>query len=127
MESGGSALNQQQTLADFLLSLYDGLDSIKDVLSEIGVRKLTTTQLTCLSDLPLANLYHCLKIFASWMEEGMYDFSTLPYPLKAHLSPDDLATLRAIPHNWEGIPTIYYNESTVYVMHSMDTCFTCAE
>ena len=96
-------LNQCQTLADFLLSLYDGLDSIKDVLSEIGLRKLTGPQLACLSELPLANLYHCLKIFASWMEEGMYDFATLPYTLKAHLSPEDLSKLRDIPRNWEGL------------------------
>ena len=72
--SDGGALNQQQNLSDFLLSLYDGIYSIKDVLSEIGVRKLTATQLACLSELPLANLYHCLKTFATWMKDGMYDF-----------------------------------------------------
>ena len=104
---GGSAVNQQQTLSEFLLSLYDGLSSIKDVLSEIGVRTLSATQLTCLSELPLANLYHCLKMFANWMEEGIYDFATLPYTIKAHLRPEDLSTLIAIPRIWEGINLAY--------------------
>lgn len=103
----GGAVNQRQTLSDFLLSLYDGLDSIKDVLSEIGVRKLSATQLVCLSELPLTNLYHCLKMFFTWIEEGMYDFSTLPYTIKAHLNSEDLSTLKAIPHNWEGIVCNY--------------------
>ena len=108
---GGSAVDQEQTLSDFLLSLYDGLNSIKDVLSEIGVRKLSATQLTCLSELPLANLYHCLKMFATWMEEGIYDFATLPYTIKAHMHPEDLSTLLAIPHNWEGI---YHSRQLMY-------------
>ena len=97
------ALDHQQTLSDFLLSLYDGLDRIKDAMSEIGIRKLTATQLACLSELPLPNFYHCLKVFAGWMEEGMYDFSTLPYTIKAHMSKEDMSTLRDIPHNWDGM------------------------
>ena len=99
---GLEALNLRQTLAIFLLSLYDGPHSIKDVLAEIGMRELTDNQIVCLSELPLVHLYHCLKMFARWMEQGMYDFSALPYTLKAHLHPNDLATLKAIPENWEG-------------------------
>ena len=105
---GDGAVNPQQTLSDFLLSLYDGLNTKKEVLSEIGLRKLNATQLTCLSEMPLANLYHCLNIFATWMEDGMYDFATLPYTIKAHLSPEDLAILKAIPLNWEGILGLFH-------------------
>ena len=99
------ALNLRQTLADFLLSLYDGLNSFKDALSEIGIQKLTNNQVVCLSELPLVHLYHCLRVFATWMEQGMYDFSALPYTLKTHLQPNDLSTLKAIPTNWEGEQT----------------------
>ena len=99
---GDSAVNPQQTLSDFLLSLYDGHNMTKEVLSEIGICKLNATQLTCLLELPLANLYDCLNIFATWMEDGMYDFATLPYTIKAHLTPEDLATLKSIPVNWKG-------------------------
>ena len=117
---GGGAVNQQQTLSDFLLSLYDGLNTRKEVLSEIGVRKLNATQLTCLSELPLANLYHCLNIFATWMEDGMYDFATLPYTIKAHLTPEDLGILKAIPLNWEGIlGHIYYDTFITASTHTL--------
>ena len=99
------ALNLRQTLADFLLSLYDGLNSFKDALNEIGIQKLTNNQVVCLSELPLVHLYYCLRVFATWMEQGMYDFSALPYTLKAHLQPNDLSTLKAIPTNWDGEQT----------------------
>lgn len=96
------AVNPQQTLPDFLFSLYGGHNKKKEVLSEIGICKLNFTQLTCLLELPLANLYHCLSIFATWMEDGIYDFATLPYTIKAHLTPEDLAILKSIPLIWEG-------------------------
>ena len=96
------AVNEHQTLSHFLLSLYDGLQSAKQVFNEIGIRKISPTQITCLSELPLSSLYFCLKMFAAWMEEGMYDFSTLPYTIKAHLSQQDRDTLKAIPQNWDG-------------------------
>ena len=95
---------RQQTLSYFLLSLYDGLESAKEVLNEIGIRMVNPTQLACLSEIHLSSLYCCLKVFSGWMEEGMYDFSTLPFTVKAHLSQDDLAALKAIPQKWDGEP-----------------------
>ena len=100
-------LNQRQTLSDFLLSLYDGLNLFKDALSEIGMKTLTENQIVCLSELPLVNLYHCLRVFATWMEQGMYDFCALPYTLKAHIHPTDLSVLKAIPDKWEGEQSFY--------------------
>ena len=110
----GGPIDEEQTVSHFLFSLYGGPESVKDVLNEIGIRKLNPSQLTCLSELPLASLYCCLKLFATWMEEGMYDFSTLPYTIKAHLSSEDRTILKAIPQNWDGelqtlhIRTLYY-------------------
>ena len=98
----GGPIDDEQTVSYFLLSLYGGLESAKEVLNEIGILKLNLSQLTCLSELPLASLYCCLKLFATWMEEGMYDFSTLPYTIKAHLSTEDHTVLKAIPQKWDG-------------------------
>ena len=112
---GNDAVNPQQTLSDFLLSLYDGLNTTKEVLSEIGISKLNATQLTCLLELPLANLYHCLNIFATWMEDGMYDFATLPYTIKTHLATEDLTTLKSIPHIWKGILGLFYGHIHHYI------------
>ena len=119
---GDSAVNPQQTLSDFLLSLYDGHNTTKEVLSEIGICKLNATQLTCLLELPLANLYDCLNIFATWMEDGMYDFATLPYTTKAHLTPEDLATLKSIPVNWKGILGLHHLMHYT-LCHSFDANF----
>jgi hypothetical protein len=97
----GGAFNNTWTFREFLQSLYAGHHSVTEALSEIGMRQLTETQVTCLLDIPLANLYHCLEVFSNWMERCVYDFSTLPYTLKSHLEPSDLSTLKALPLTWK--------------------------
>ena len=77
---------------------------MKEVLKKINSRvELNTTQIECLSNLPLANLNHCLNTFFMWMENGMYDFSGLPLALKVHLEPNTVEALKAIPHKWKGV------------------------
>ena len=65
--------------------------------------QLSATQMRCLSDLPLANVYHCLKTFAGWIETAVYDFAALPFTYKANLCPHDLLVLKEIPRTWEGM------------------------
>ncbi|CAI8040342.1 hypothetical protein GBAR_LOCUS22485 [Geodia barretti] len=107
----GGAFNNTWTFREYLQSLYDGHRSVTEALSEIGMRQLTESQVTCLLDIPLANLYHCLEVFSNWMEKCVYDFSSLPYTLKSHLEPSDLSTLKALPLTWKEPMTELLNEA----------------
>jgi hypothetical protein len=102
VEYGDQNFNQGWNVAEFLLHLYDDHYSKKEVLTKIGMGELTATQAGTVLELPLANLYHCLKSFATWMENGMYDFSALPFSLKAHLWPTDSTIFKTLPDKWQG-------------------------
>lgn len=79
---------ETQTAPGFMLKLYN-LSSQRDVLFEIGIKKsdVQDVHLRCLAELPLTATYSCLKLFFYWVNEGFYDFNTLPFPLKVHLGP----------------------------------------
>ena len=74
-----------------------------EIMGKIGMVGLSTTQIQCLSELPITNLYKCLEMFVTWTADGLYDFSSLPFHLKAHILPKDLESLKAIPHKWKGL------------------------
>ena len=56
-----------------------------DVLKEIGIRNAKQAHLDCLVELPLTATYSCLKLFLNWVDDGFYDFTDLPFPLKGHM------------------------------------------
>jgi len=97
---------QPQTLPQFLITLYeyDPADETRDVFHEISIHSLTPTQHTCLEKLYLPFLYHTLKIFVQWAEEGWYDFCSLPYAAKMQMSLPDEDTMRQIASNYDGSP-----------------------
>ena len=85
-----------------MLALYDHLNNNSAVLEEIGVHSLGPSQLACLEELPLPSLYCCLQLFVRWVEDGMYDFCSLPFAVKTHISNQDLQALQQIPLKWPG-------------------------
>ena len=92
-----------ETVPDFMLNLYEHLEKHSDVLQEIGILSGQPSHLSCLADLPLTASYSCLKLFFGWVEEGFYDFSALPFPLKAHMSDQDrLLVDQQLRLRWEG-------------------------
>ena len=93
---------QQQTVPQFMLTVYDHLKESEDVLKEIGVHSISHLQLVCFVKLPLPSLLHCLQLFASWVRDGVYDFAALPFGLKSHLSIQDLHSIEQIPSKWTG-------------------------
>ena len=93
---------QQQTVPQFMLTLYDHLEESEDVLKEIGVRSTTPSQLACLVELPLSSLFCCLQLFVSWIRDGWYDFATLPFGVKTNLSSQDQQLIQNVPHEWTG-------------------------
>ena len=85
-----------------MLALYDNLHESEDVLKEIGVHSASASQLTCLVELPLPSLFNCLQLFANWIRDGTYDFATLPFGVKTHLSSQDLHLIQQISQKWTG-------------------------
>ena len=101
MKQSGEGL-EQQTVPQFMLTLYDHLEESEDVLKEIGVRSTSPSQLACFVELPLPSLFSCLQLFASWVRDGVYDFATLPFGVKTNLSSQDLQLIQKVPHEWTG-------------------------
>ena len=89
-----------ETAPEFMLNLYEHLTKQNQVLVEIGVQSASPSHLRCLVDLPLTATYSCLKLFFRWVDEGFYDFATLPFPFKVHLSYQDQAFLDQLRMRW---------------------------
>ena len=101
MEQSSAGL-QEQTVPQFMLTLYDHLEESKNVLKEIGVHSTSPSQLACFVELPLPFLFSCLQLFASWVRDGVYDFATLPFGVKTNLSSQDQQLIQKVPHEWTG-------------------------
>ena len=93
---------EEQTASQFMLTLYEELTKSSEVMEEIGIHSLSSSQLACIVDLPLADIYDCLRRFVHWMDDGAYDFCTLPFSLKTQLSYVDQSSLQQIPFKWPG-------------------------
>lgn len=89
-----------EAVPEFMLNLYEHLTKHSDVLFEIGVQSASPSHLRCLADLPLTATYSCLKLFFRWVEEGFYDFNTLPFPFKVHLGYQDQSCLEQLRMRW---------------------------
>ena len=91
------------TVPRYMLSLYEHIKRQQEVLNEIGITNLTTAQLDCLVQLPLTCTVSCMLLFASWVDEGLYDFCNLPFPLKTHMSYEDrIAVEQELRERWMG-------------------------
>ena len=101
MENSSGDL-EQQTVPQFMLTLYDQLKASEEVFKEIGIHSTSASQMACLKELRLTSLFYCLQLFASWVKYGVYDFATLPFGLKTHLSYQDLQSIQQIPLKWSG-------------------------
>ena len=85
-----------------MLTLYDHLEENEAVWKEIGVCSTSPSQLACFMELPLPSLFCCLQLFASWIRDGVYDFSTLPFGVKTHMTYQDLQAVQQISIEWKG-------------------------
>ena len=102
LEEGGWEDYNDIKAVKFMLSRYEHLEKDDDLLYEIGVRHASPSHLHCLADLPLTATYSCLSLFFTWVDEGFYDFSTLPFPLKMHLSEEDQSAMERLPSKCNG-------------------------
>ena len=84
----------------FVLNLHKHLESEDQALQEIGVRTESKPYLDCLINLPLAATYHCFKLFSNWVDEGFYDFNTLPFQVKVRMSKQDKLSLEEVCSKW---------------------------
>lgn len=50
----------------------------------------------------LQNVYHTLQIFVQWIEDGYYDFQSLPYATKSHLHEEDEKVLWQLQQHYTG-------------------------
>ena len=92
-----------QKVPEFMLSLYEHLTNDSDVLSKIGVQSASPSHISCLAELPLPSVYSCLKLFLGWVEEGYYDFCTLPFAFKVHMSYQDKSVVdQQLRLRWQG-------------------------
>ena len=91
---------ESQTAPMFMLNLYEHLSRPNDVLFEIGVQSASSSHLRCLTDLPLTTTYSCLRLFFRWVDEGFYDFSTVPFPFKVHLGYQDQQAIDQLRVRW---------------------------
>ena len=86
----------------FILKLHGHLKSEDQALQEIGVQTKSKPYLDCLTSLPLTATYSCFRLFSRWVNEGFYDFNTLPFNLKVHMRDQDRQSLEEIRSKWTG-------------------------
>ena len=44
----------------------------------------------------MKRLFCCLELFVSWLQGGLYDFSSLPLPVFSHLKDQDVDAIMKI-------------------------------
>lgn len=81
------------TLSSFMVvHVYaEKLQDPRKVLTEIGITSssLNDSQLKCFIDLPLTSVFSCLQQFVKWVDQGAYDFCSLPFTLKSPMKEED--------------------------------------
>ena len=60
-------------------------------------------QMSCLETLHLRFLYGTLSLFMSWIRDGLYDFSHIPFTLKSELTDELKSGLKGIETNYPGL------------------------
>ena len=102
------------TVAAFLKRSCDK-DDDENLLKMIGIKKLKPSQVLCLSELQLVSCFSCLKLFSEWIDDGSYDFRTIPLSFKKHMSPEDALLLESICDNWTGSKIKLMNELDQFI------------
>ena len=107
-------VNTQQTVRQFMAALDSQIYMYQKALvfAKASTPTLSSPQLKFLESLPTAMVFTCLQLFIQWLKDGMYDFHTLPFTLKTHLSPEDQEALLQIPNKWRA-----GNKKMVHVCH----------
>ena len=67
-----------------------------------GITSLTPSQFDCFCQLQMKFSSSCLLLFASWVEEGFYDFCSVPFSLKIHMNDLDRAAICELKDKWTG-------------------------
>ena len=90
------------TLSKFVHIVYDNIEDECQALMEIGIsdKSLTQTQITCLTQLQLHCVFSSLKLFDKWMHDGLYDYHTLPFSVKKHMSISDQQSIEQCFDEW---------------------------
>ena len=74
---------ETKTVQNFLLGLYGACsEGNLSILHKIGIQSAFPSQISCLGEISLKFCYSCLRLFYSWVVNGYYDFSSLPFTLK---------------------------------------------
>ena len=73
-----------------ILSLTFSLFSLRD------------SQYDCLKSLKIRNVFKTLELLTNWMNEGMFDFCSLPFSLKTDMMYKDRDQLRCIANEAKG-------------------------
>ena len=68
----------------------------------VSLFSLSAHLLSCFLDMKLQNVYHTLHIFVQWIEDGYYDFQSLPYATKTHLHVEDELVLQQLQQDYNG-------------------------
>ena len=66
---------------------------------------LTDIQEMHLCQIELPFLYSTLTLFTGWLKQGLYDFSSLPLGLKAHMRESDICLLEQLPGKCREVAT----------------------
>ena len=94
---------ENQTISQFVRMVYTEVVDEDALLKQIGIDQLAPTQLACIKDLPLRSTLSCVIMFTDWINIGLYDFCTLPFSLKAHMSDMDKEFIEQnLISSWKG-------------------------
>ena len=85
-----------------MAAIDDKIDQNAPVFAKASTSTLSPPQIKVLENLPIAMVFTCLQLFIQWLNDGMYDFHTLPFALKTKMSPEDQEALHQIPNKWKG-------------------------
>ena len=90
------------TLSNFMHTVYDNINDESHALMEIGIddKRLAPTQITCLTQLQLQCVFSSLRLFDEWIHDGLYDYHTLPFSVKKHMSSSDKQFIEQCFNQW---------------------------
>lgn len=89
---------EDQSVSEFILKLSDSTDQ-NDLFHEIGIETASPSHLACLATLPLKYTYNVLRLFYNWVKDGFYDFCSIPFVFKVHMSSQEQKDLE---EKWSG-------------------------
>ena len=85
-----------------MATLDNLIDQNTPVFAKACIPTLCPPQVLFLEALSIAMLFSSFKLLIQWLKDGVYDFHTLPFTLKAHLTKNDHEALLKIPAEWKG-------------------------